>query len=125
MHKIQDSTIYIAMVALPVIFILTPWIVKIICGAKYAPVILAFRLLLVAVFFINANAFRVQFLLVSGRMDLYSKIHLIVAAAGLPLIFILIHYFSYLGAAFSTIITELGILLLTLNTLEALAFSEK
>jgi len=125
MHKIQDSTIYIAIVALPIIFILAPWIVQIVCGAKYPQVVLSLKLLLVSIFFINANAFRVQFLLVSGRMDLYSKIHIIVAAAGLPLIFILINYFSYLGAAFSTIITELGILLLTLNTLEALAFSEK
>jgi len=125
MHKIQNSTVYIALIALPVIFILAPWIVKIICGAKYQPAISALRLLLVAVLFINANAFRVQFLLVAGRMDLYSKIHVIIAAAGLPLIFVLVYYLSYLGAAFSTIITELGILLLTLNTLEALSFNEK
>jgi len=38
---------------------------------------------------------------------------------------VLVYYLSYLGAAFSTIFTELGILLLTLNTLEALSFNEK
>lgn len=125
MHKIQDSTIYIALVALPIIFVVAPWIVNIVCGTKYPQATLTLRLLLVAVFFINANAFRVQFLLVSGHMDLYSKIHVIIALVGLPLIFILIYYFSYLGAAFSTIITELSILLLTLNTLESLAFAKK
>ena len=68
---------------------------------------------MISVFFVCANAFRVQFLLVCERSDLYSKLHIIAALAGLPLIFILIYSFSYSGAAISTIITEAIVLLLT------------
>ena len=66
-----------------------------------------------SVFLVGANAFRVQYLLVSGRTDIYSKLHVATALAGLPLIFILIHYFSYLGAAISKVIIEAGVIIVT------------
>lgn len=113
MHKIQKSTALAYAVAMPVLFLLAPLAVKVACGIAYEEVTISLRLLMVGVFFIAANAFRVQFLLVCGRTDIYSKIHILAALVGLPLIFFLINYFSYLGAAFSTIIIEAGIFALT------------
>jgi O-antigen/teichoic acid export membrane protein len=113
MYKAQNSASAGFVVSLPVIFLAAPWIVQVVCGARYQEVVMSLRLLLPAVFFVGANAFKVQFLLVCGRSDIYSRIHVSMALAGLPLIFLLIYRFSYLGAAFSTIITEAGILILT------------
>jgi O-antigen/teichoic acid export membrane protein len=91
----------------------TPWIINIICGIEYEETVITLRLLLLSVFFIGANNFKIQFLLVSGRADLYAKIHILAALAGLPLLFILINSFSYLGAAIATIIIEMGIFAFT------------
>jgi PST family polysaccharide transporter len=109
MYKFQNTTMIVYAMALPVIFFLTPWVVKVFCGQEFGEVVLATRILLISVFFIVSNAFRVQFLLVFERPDIYSKIHLTAAIIGLPLIFILINSFSYVGAAVSTIILEAGI----------------
>jgi len=69
------------------------------------------------VFFVGANAFRVQFLLVSGKQDFYAKIHVAAAIIGCPLIFLLIHRFSYRGAALATVLTEAGVFSVTLLTI--------
>jgi PST family polysaccharide transporter len=115
MNRIQDSTTLIFVIAIPVVILASPLIVRIVCGTKYPEVILVLRLLLVGVFFVAINAFRVQFLLVSGKSKIYSKIHIAAAIFGLPLIFVSILYLSYLGAALSTVIIEAGILLATLK----------
>ena len=120
MHKIQKVTTTGFLISLPIIFLLTPWIVRIICGADYQEVIIALRLLLVSVFFVGANAFKVQFLLVSGKTDIYAKIHALMAVLGLPLIFLSIYSFSYVGAAVSTIIIEAGIFALTFQAIKNL-----
>jgi len=120
MHKIQDSTTLIYLLILPLVFLAAPLIVRITCGQDYAEVIITLRLLLVSVFFVCANAFRVQFLLVAGRPDIYSKLHIAAALVGLPLIFILINHFSYIGAAVSTAIIEAGIILSTIKTTKRL-----
>jgi len=119
MHKIQDSVTLVYFIILAAVFSISGLIVKIACGQNYPEVILALRLLLISVFFVVANAFRVQFLLVSGRPQLYSKLHIYAAIAGLPLIFILIGYFSYMGAAISTVIIEAGIVLFTIKLLKS------
>ncbi len=113
MQQVQLITIIISLICLPVIFILAPAIIKLACGGVYPAAILSLQFLLVAVFFISANAFRVQFLLVCGQTALYSKIHLCMAAVGLPLIITLIYYLSYAGAAMATAIIEAGVLLIT------------
>jgi len=115
MHKIQDTTTLGYIISLPLVFYFSSPIVSIICGKAYPEVIMALRLLLPAVFFVGANAFRVQFLLVGGRADLYSKLHVTAALAGLPLIFFFIYCFSYLGAAISTVIIEAGVIIATLR----------
>jgi PST family polysaccharide transporter len=115
MNKIQLSTTLVFCLVIPVALFSSSFIVRIACGLRYPEVILALRILLVGVFFVVINAFRIQFLLVCGKPKLYSKIHILAALFGLPLIFISIFYYSYLGAALSTIIIEAGILLATLK----------
>ena len=125
MHKVQHSTTLIYLLAIPVLFFLAPWIVKIACGKNYPEALISFRLLLLSIFFISANAFKVQFLLVCGRPDIYSRIHVLAALLGLPLIFIFIYYFSYLGAAAATITIEAVIFISTSQILYTLTNSYK
>ena len=80
-------------------------------------------LLIISVFFISANAFRVQFLLVCGKTHIYARIHVIMAMIGLPLIFLLINAFSYLGAAVATVAIEAGIFTITYFTVKKLKFT--
>ena len=123
MEKIQYITIRISLICLPIIFLFAHVIVKIICGGNYPEVVLSLRLLLVAVLFVSSNAFRVQFLLVCGKTHIYSRIHIMMAMVGLPLIFLLIYSFSYVGAAIATIVIEAGIFAVTYVTVRRLKLS--
>ena len=123
MEQVQLITLIISLVFLPLIFILAPFIVKLVCGGTYPAAILSLRFLLISVFFISSNAFRVQFLLVCGKTDVYSRIHITMAAIGLPLIIILIYSFSYVGAAMATAIIEAGVFTITYFTVKKLTFS--
>ena len=118
MKRIQDSATFGFMVCLPVIYIATPLIVRLVCGSPYSEVIMTLRLLLLSVFLVGANAFRVQFLLVCGKPNLYSRLHLIAAILGLPLIFVCIYRFTFLGAAMASILIEAGILLATFRMIK-------
>lgn len=120
MHKIQNSITLAYLALIPVLFLITPSIVKIACGTYYIQVGIALRLLLVSVFFVCANAFRVQFLLVCGRPDLYSKLHVIAASIGLPLVFLLTFCLSYAGGALSSAIIEAGIIIATFRLVKKL-----
>jgi len=121
MYRIQDGITLGFVISLPIAFLIAPWIIKFACGSAYTEVVLTLRLLLAAVFFVGANAFKVQFLLVCGKADLYAKIHIAAAIVGLPLIFILIYFYSYLGAALSTVLTEAGVFILTSLIIDNLA----
>jgi O-antigen/teichoic acid export membrane protein len=90
-------------------------IIKVIAGEPYPEVILAFRLLLFAVFFINANGFRVHFLLVSGKDSVYSRIHIIMGIGGFILTFLMTYFFSFIGTVISLIAIEFIILILTVK----------
>ena len=113
MYRIQDGITLGFVISLPIAYFIAPWVINLACGVAYKEVVLTLRLLLAAVFFVGANNFKVQFLLVCGKPDLYSKIHIAAALTGLPLIFILIHQFSYVGAALATVCTEAGVFILT------------
>jgi polysaccharide transporter, PST family len=123
MYKIQWATTFGYLLTLPIAFAAAPWIANSVCGQSYPEVVMALRLLLLAVFFVGANAFQVQFLLVCGRTDMYSKLHVAAAAVGLPLIFLCIYLFSYLGAAVSTIMLEAAIIAVTTRMLRRLSAS--
>ncbi|MCX5697254.1 MAG: flippase [Candidatus Omnitrophica bacterium] len=122
MQRIQQITTIIALICLPVVFVLAHLIVKAVCGGNYYETVLSLRLLIISVFFISANAFRVQFLLVCGKTHIYSRIHVIMAMVGLPLIFLLIDSFSYVGAAVATLVIEAGIFTITYFTVRRLNF---
>lgn len=122
-ERIQYITVRISLVCLPVIYLLAHYIVRLICGGDYPEVVLTLRLLLVAVLFVSSNAFRVQFLLVCGKTHIYSRIHVMMAMVGLPMIFLLIYSFSYVGAAIATIMIEAGIFMVTYITVRRLKFS--
>jgi len=123
MQRLQHITINIALICLPLIFIFAHLIVRVACGRDYPATVLSLRLLLISVFFISANAFRVQFLLVCGKTHIYSRIHVIMAMIGLPLIFLLIYSFSYVGAAVAAVAIEAGIFIITYITVKRLQFS--
>jgi len=117
MKRFQKFTILVYLIWLPIIYFLSPLLIKIIAGEPYPEVILAFRLLLLAIFFINANAFRVNFLLISGRDNIYSKIHIIMGIIGLFLTFLMTYFFSFVGTATSIIIISFFVLILTIKYL--------
>jgi PST family polysaccharide transporter len=123
MQRIQLITINISLICLPLIFVFAHPIIKTIFGGDYPETVLSFRLLLVSVLFISSNAFRVQFLLIAGKTHLYSRIHVMMAMIGLPVIFMLIVSFSYVGAAIATIMIEAGIFAVTYVTVRRLKFS--
>ena len=122
MQRLQQITINVSLICLPLIFIFAHLIVRLVCGGDYHETVLTLRLLLISVFFISSNAFRVQFLLVCGKTHIYSRIHVIMAMIGLPLIFLLIYSFSYVGAAVATVAIEAGIFTITYFTVRKLTF---
>jgi polysaccharide transporter, PST family len=123
MQRAQLITVYVAMIFLPLIFIFSHLIIRLACGGDYQEAVLSLRLLLIGVFFVSANAFRVQFLLVCGKTHIYSRIHVVMAMIGLPLIFLLIYSFSYTGAAIATVAIESGIFFITYFTVKKLSFT--
>lgn len=123
MRRIQRVTTNFSLICHPLLFIFAHVVVNLVCGGDYYETVWTLRLLIISVFFINANAFRVQFLLVCGRTDIYSRIHLVMALIGVPLIFILIHSLSYVGAAIATVVIEAGVFTATSITLKRLKFS--
>jgi len=123
MQRIQLITINISLICLPLIFVFAHPIIQLIFGGDFPETVLSFRLLLVSVLFISSNAFRVQFLLIAGKTHLYSRIHVIMAMIGLPVIFMMIISFSYVGAAIATIIIEAGIFTVTYVTVRRLKLS--
>jgi PST family polysaccharide transporter len=122
MQRLQQITVSVSLLCLPLIFIFAHLIIGVACGGDYPEAVLALRLLLISVFFVHSNAFRVQFLLVCGKTHIYSRIHVIMAMIGMPLIFLLIYSFSYAGAAVATVAIEAGIFAITYSTVKKLKF---
>ena len=122
MKQVQWITVLISLIFLPLIFILAPIIVRLVCGGSYPAAILSLRFLLISIFFISSNAFRVQFLLVCGKTDLYKRIHITMAVIGVPLIISFIYTYSYVGAAMATAIIEAGVFTMTYFIVKRLNF---
>ena len=123
MQQVQLITVLSSLIFLPLIIIFANVIVRLICGGAYSETVLSLRLLLISVFFVSANAFRVQFLLVCGKTHIYARIHVMMAMIGLPLIFLLIFSFSYVGAAIATVVVEAGIFTITYFTVKKIRLS--
>jgi polysaccharide transporter, PST family len=113
-RNLQQITTIALLIGLPVIYFLIPQILEFAFRATYPESILSIRLLLIGVFFINANAFRIHFLLISGNPKLFRKIHITTALLGISMLLILTNLFSYIGAAVSVILVEFFVLMLTI-----------
>jgi PST family polysaccharide transporter len=124
MKQVQQITINLSLFTFPLIIIFAPVIIRLICGGDYPVAVLTLRLLMLGVCFISWNAFRVQFLLVSGHTDIYAGIHIRMAMIGLPLLLVSVYLFSYVGAAMATVLTEAGIFALTAYKLSKLQFKD-
>jgi PST family polysaccharide transporter len=109
--KAQKTATRAFLVAVPAAYWAAPKLVELVCGARYAEATITLRILLLGVLCAGSNALRIQYLLISARSDLYSKIHISAALIGLPLIFLLSYTFSYFGAACASALIEVGILL--------------
>jgi len=118
MRKLQNVTIIVYLFLLLFLFYFADVIIEIITGSKAKETILALRILLVALFFINSNAFRAQFLIVSGNYRAYSKIYVTVGISGLILLTILTYFYSYVGTAVGISMIELIALMATLKYLK-------
>jgi len=112
--KLQKYTTIAYLIICTTFFIIAPKVVEIVAGSSYEETVLAFRLLLIAALFINANAFRVNFLLVSGNADIFAKIHLVMGSVGSIMVFLFCYFFSYIGTAISIILIELLVLIKTI-----------
>jgi PST family polysaccharide transporter len=120
MQQIQVITVNIAVISFPLIYLAAPFIIRLVCGGDYPQATATLRLLIIAVFFVSANAFRVQFLLVCGKPRTYARIHIIMASLGLPLLILLVELFSYRGAAMASALIEAGIFTMTWVTMRQL-----
>jgi len=118
MRKLQNVTIIVYFFLLLFLFCFADVIIEIITGSKVKETILALRILLVALFFINSNAFRAQFLIVSGNYRAYSKIYVTIGISGLILLTILTYFYSYVGTAVGISMIELIALMATLKYLK-------
>jgi PST family polysaccharide transporter len=112
--KLQRYTTIAHLIICITFFLIAPKVVEIVAGNYYVETVLAFRLLLIAVLFINANAFRVNFLLVSGNADIFAKIHLVMGSVGSIMVFLFCYFFSYIGTAISIILIALIVLIQTI-----------
>lgn len=111
--KLQKGTNVLYFFFLLLGFILAPSIVQIFYGSPYPEAVLSLRILLVATFIIAANAYRLYFLMISGRSPVFAKIHIQVTAFGTLLAVLFTYWFSYGGTAASIILTALLALAVT------------
>ncbi len=119
MNRAQDSITLVFILMIPLAILGSPLIVRIVCAQKFPEVIASLRILLIGVFFVAINVFRIQFLLVAGKAKSYSKVHFRAALIGLPLILFSTFFLSYLGTALSAVVIEAGVLLATLRMLKS------
>lgn len=117
-ENLQRITTMVFLIGLPAIYFVIPQILEFAFKVAYPESVLSIRLLLVGVFFINANAFRINFLLISGNTSFFRKIHVATAVLGVSLLIALTSLYSYIGAATSVILVELFVLILTIVTLQ-------
>lgn len=122
MVQVQEITLKIAFIGIPIFIAVAPIVVKVVCGGAYPEITMTLRLLLLSIFFVSGNAFRVQFLLVCGQNRRYAQIHMLAACLGLPLILFLVGKLYIVGAALATLSIEAGIFLLTAATLKKFKF---
>lgn len=111
--KFQKYVIIFFFFLIPILWVLAPWIVDIVAGEPYEDTILAFKILLIAAFFINANAFKIFYLLIGGKGEIYAKIHVLMGIFGCFLTFLAVYLLGYIGAAITILFIAIFVLVLT------------
>ena len=114
----QKVTTGVYMAALPVVYLLVPFGVQLVTGARHPEIIWALRLLALAVVCINANAFRLQFLLVSGLYEIYSRIHVYAGIIGSASVFLGAFLLANMGPPIALALTALLVLVWTRKELK-------
>jgi len=97
--------------------IFAPLIVKIIAGNSFSPSVVALRILLLATVFSYLNHLTGYTMIAAGKQKKLLSFSLIAFGINLVLNLLLIPRYSFLAAAAVTVLTELGIFLLTQNFL--------
>lgn len=111
--RLQRYTVIAYLLATPLIALLLPYAVRLLSKELAPETVLVSRILLVSVFFINSNAFLVQFLLVAGAQSIFARIHAVAGIAGCVLVVWSAWLWSYLGPPVMMTFISLGILLWT------------
>jgi PST family polysaccharide transporter len=114
MRRSQNLTTAAYVVITPILILLAPAMVHVVAGQAYPTTTLVLRILLVSVFFIQANAFYAQFLLVANDTGTYARIHLVTAVLGCAAIIASARIFSLLGPAISQTGISIVILIWTM-----------
>ncbi len=109
------------LVTVPLFFLFAPSVTRLVCGFPYPEVVLSFRILLLGVFLVAANVFRVNRFLITGQSHIYAKIAIICGAAGVFLTFFFTYFFSFRGAACSFVAVAILAFILTLREARAKA----
>lgn len=111
--KFQRFTVIYLLLALPLFGIFAGLIITAISGHNYPESVISLRILLVAVFFACANAFRVNYFIAEGRYGIFTLIHLFGSLAGVSLMMVIVPLYSYIGMAVSAAFTEALIFAIT------------
>jgi O-antigen/teichoic acid export membrane protein len=95
------------------VFFLAPQIISIIGGAGFPESTTVLRILIFALAFIFFGQFFNTILVVSNLQGKLMKALIAVAVANISLNFVLIPYYSYIGAAFTSVLTEMFVVILS------------
>lgn len=109
MMRLQRYTTLALAASLPLLALGAPLVVHLLAKQAFGETVLAFRILLISVFFTNANAFRIQFLLVSGAQALYARIHGAAGILGSVLVVAATARMGYLGPPIAMVAINVGI----------------
>ena len=121
MASAQKYTTIFYIATFPVLLLLTPIAVSLLAGKLVEEAAICFGLMAAAVVVINANAFRLQFLLVAGEQKIYAKIHLFVGILGSLLVFGGAYLFGYTGPPVALIVTNLIVLAWTIKAVRSIS----
>ncbi len=103
----------LTLIIAPIIWVFAPLIILLFYGEQFRPAILVFRIISLLPFFLGLNNLMgVQTMLNLKWDKAYSAIISLGAVIGIILNLVLINYFSFIGAAWSWLLTEVSIAIL-------------
>jgi O-antigen/teichoic acid export membrane protein len=115
MGKAQNVTTALYLLTCLFVALVAPLAVRIVSGKPVREMEIAFAVIALAIVAINANAFRIQCLLVSGRHALFSRNHVSMGLAGSALVFLCACLFSCMGPPAALIAISVAFLVVTMR----------